>query len=51
MSRRKRTGAMGLVLALSPLLFLMARTNDRTAPSASANASEANRRSPPQSHA
>jgi hypothetical protein len=44
-------GAMGLVLALSPLLYLMARNNDRTAASASAKASETNRRSPPQSRA
>jgi hypothetical protein len=44
-------GAMGLVLALSPLLYLMARKNDRTAASASANASETSRRSPPQSRA
>ena len=30
-------GAIGLVLALSPLLYLMARNNDRTAASLSAN--------------
>ena len=44
-------GAMGLVLALSPLLYLMARNNDRTAASASASARETNRRSPGQNRA
>ena len=44
-------GAMGLVLALSPLLYLMARNNDRTAASASTTASETNRRSPRQNRA
>jgi hypothetical protein len=43
--------AMGLVLALSPLLYLMARNNDRTAASAAASARETNRRSSPQSRA
>jgi hypothetical protein len=41
-------GAMGLVLGLSPLLYLMARSNDRRAASASASARETNRRSPGQ---
>ena len=44
-------GAMGLVLALSPLLYLLARNNDRAAASASASARETNRRSSPQSRA
>ena len=44
-------GAMGLVLALSPLLYLMARNNDRTAASAPATARETNRRSPRQNRA